>query len=99
MLSFVASSHPTRVAGTRLSPGALRRQAAAERQLYAHEELAKYYEHSEKNFVEALRWTDAALALVNLSSTPFADKLLWQEPLLHRQNRLKDKIARQESQD
>jgi len=74
-------------------------QAAAERQLYAHEELAKYYEHSEKNFAEALRWTDAALALVNLSSTPFADKLLWQEPLLHRQNRLKDKIARQESRD
>jgi uncharacterized protein YprB with RNaseH-like and TPR domain len=74
-------------------------QAAAERQIYAHEELAKYYEHSEKNFAEALRWTDAALALINLSSTPFADKLQWQEPLLHRQNRLKEKITRQESQD
>ncbi len=73
-------------------------QAAAERQLYAHEELAKYYEHSEKNFKEALRWANAALALLAQAKTPFADKLQWQEPLEHRRNRLLSKIDRQETQ-
>jgi len=71
-------------------------QAAAERQIYAHEELAKYYEHTEKNFPEALRWTQSALALLALPNTPFADKLQWQAPLQHRQNRLQERIARQE---
>jgi uncharacterized protein YprB with RNaseH-like and TPR domain len=74
-------------------------QAAADRQIYAHEELAKYYEHTEKNFSEALRWTNAALALVTLPDSPFADKLLWKEPLEHRQNRLLSKIARHETQE
>ena len=73
-------------------------QAASERQLYAHEELAKYYEHSEKNFAEALRWTQAALALIAMPGTPLADQLQWQEPLEHRQNRLLEKINRQEKQ-
>ena len=74
-------------------------QAAAERQIYAHEELAKYYEHSEKNYPEALRWTKAALALLNLPGTSFAEKLHWQEPLEHRHHRLLDKIARHEPQE
>ena len=39
-------------------------QAAADREMYAHEELAKYYEHTEKNFAEALKWTESALALL-----------------------------------
>ena len=39
-------------------------QAAADRELYAHEELAKYYEHTEKNYAEALKWTESALALL-----------------------------------
>ncbi|MFC1936813.1 ribonuclease H-like domain-containing protein, partial [Chloroflexota bacterium] len=39
-------------------------QAASDREIYAHEELAKYYEHRAKDYPEAIRWTEAALALL-----------------------------------
>lgn len=68
-------------------------QSAADRALYAHEELAKYYEHTEKDPAEALKWTEAALAIVNLPETDFADKLQWEPSLLHRKRRLERKIG------
>jgi uncharacterized protein YprB with RNaseH-like and TPR domain len=70
-------------------------QAAADREIYAHEELAKYYEHTEKDFAEALKWTESALQILSLPETNFADRLQWQAPLEHRQNRLKGKIERE----
>jgi uncharacterized protein YprB with RNaseH-like and TPR domain len=69
-------------------------QAAADREIYAHEELAKYYEHTEKNYKEALRWTDAALAILGMPGTSITDKLQWEAPLKHRQNRLHQKLDR-----
>lgn len=69
-------------------------QAAADREIYAHEELAKYYEHTENNFEEALRWTDAALAILGMAGTPLTDKLQWEAPLKHRRNRLHHKLDR-----
>lgn len=69
-------------------------QAAADRQIYAHEELAKYFEHSEKNYDEALRWTESALAILAMDDTDFADRLLWQAPLKHRQKRLQRKLRK-----
>jgi hypothetical protein len=69
-------------------------QAASSRAIYAHEELAKYYEHTEKNFGEALRWTEAALAILSMPDAPFVEKLQWEEPLKHRRGRLQEKLAR-----
>ena len=69
--------------------------AAASREIYAHEELAKYYEHSEKNFSEALKWTEAALAILSMPDALFVEKLQWEEPLKHRRGRLQEKLARQ----
>jgi len=70
-------------------------QAAADREIFAHEELAKYYEHSEKIFDEALRWTEAALAIITQPDASFAEKLLWEGELNHRRKRLQVKLARQ----
>ena len=36
---------------------------AADTEIYAHVELAKLAEHNEKNFIQALKWTDCALDL------------------------------------
>jgi hypothetical protein len=69
-------------------------QAAADREIYAHEELAKYYEHTEKEYKEALRWTEAALAILRLPAASFTEKLQWEGDLKHRQARLQEKLAR-----
>lgn len=68
-------------------------QAAADREIYAHEELAKYYEHQTKDFEEAKRWTMAALAILN-TSAPRYEQLQWEDPLIYRLNRLEGKITR-----
>ena len=70
-------------------------QAAADREIYAHQELAKFYEHSEKNFDEALRWTEAALAILSQPKASFAEKLLWEGELNHRRKRLQGKAMHQ----
>ena len=71
-------------------------QAAADRHIYAHEELAKYFEHTEKNYAEALRWTEAALAILAMPQTPFAEKLQWEDALQHRLARLQRKAKKAE---
>ena len=70
-------------------------QAAADREIYAHEELAKHFEHTEKNYTEALKWTESALAILSQPGASFADKLQWQDALEHRRARLKGKIERE----
>jgi hypothetical protein len=69
-------------------------QAAADRQIYAHVELAKYYEHREKDFAEAKRWTQAALAIINAPGYPRIERQLQEPELVHRLNRLERKLAR-----
>lgn len=61
-------------------------QAAADRELYAHEELAKYYEHTAKDLAEAKKWTEAALAIVNQGAK--YEYIYWEDELEHRLNRL-----------
>jgi tetratricopeptide (TPR) repeat protein len=68
-------------------------QAAASRELYAHEELAKFYEHTEKNFTEALKWTESALALLK-SEGGVVERLQWEGGFEHRKNRLVRKMER-----
>jgi len=73
-------------------------QAAADRELYAHEELAKHFEHTEKKSAEALKWTESALAILSQPGANFADKLQWQAAFEHRRERLKGKLEREEEQ-
>ncbi len=68
-------------------------QAAADREIYAHEELAKYYEHQARDFAEALKWTQAALALLKQADTPRYERVHWEPLFKHRQQRLKRRLA------
>ena len=68
---------------------ALWKQAAAQGQIYAHVELAKYYEHQSGDYEEASRWTQAALEIISAPSCPFYLREQWQGELEHRQARLK----------
>ena len=69
-------------------------QLAAEgRQLYAHVELAKYYEHRARDFDAALHWTDTALELINRPNAPATERREWLAELRHRQARLRRKGA------
>jgi hypothetical protein len=70
-------------------------QAAVDREIYAHEEIAKFYEHKERDFTEAAKWTQAALAMLNTTGTLRYEKLHWQPELEHRLARLERKIAGQ----
>jgi uncharacterized protein YprB with RNaseH-like and TPR domain len=69
-------------------------QAAAEREIYAHEELAKHYEHKERDYAEAKRWTEAALAILKMPDSPRYERLRWEDDLKHRLKRLERKIER-----
>lgn len=69
-------------------------KAAERKEIYAHIELAKFYEHRKKEYQEAIRWTEAAIRL--LKSTNFS--LHMRHHLLpeleHRLARLQRKNAR-----
>ncbi len=72
-------------------------QAAAGRQIYAHVELAKYYEHRQKDFDKAARWTEAALNIVNRPTASRAEHRKWLGELKHRLARLQGKIEKRKS--
>jgi hypothetical protein len=63
-------------------------QAARHRQLEAHVELAKYYEHQARDFSAALQWTRAALDMLRQVSLPVYLRRQWQAELEHRLSRL-----------
>jgi hypothetical protein len=70
-------------------------QLAAEgHQIYAHIELAKFYEHRQRNYGEALRWTRAALDLVEAPSASPRKRREWLGDLKHRLARLQRKLDR-----
>lgn len=69
-------------------------QAAADRDISAHVELAKYFEHTEKNFSEAMKWTQAALAILNLPDALRYEKHRWNDELKHRMQRLQRRIEK-----
>jgi uncharacterized protein YprB with RNaseH-like and TPR domain len=69
-------------------------QAATDHQIYAHEELAKYYEHQARDFQEAKRWTEAALAILAQPETPLYERLQWEDALQYRLARLERKLSR-----
>jgi uncharacterized protein YprB with RNaseH-like and TPR domain len=68
------------------------RAAAGTRQIYAFVELAKYYEHRARDFVEAARWTRDALAIVAQSSPTVRRE--WRAQLEHRLARVERKMQK-----
>ena len=72
---------------------ALWRQAAGRGHIYAHVELAKFYEHRQRDYGEAARWTHAALALVNAPDFPPHERRRWQADLKYRLARLHRKLG------
>jgi uncharacterized protein YprB with RNaseH-like and TPR domain len=70
--------------------------AAAGRQIYAYIELAKYYEHTERDCTQALHWTQAALSLLH-SRASRAEQREWLGDLKRRLSRLQQKVKKKEN--
>jgi uncharacterized protein len=68
-------------------------QAAAQGHIYAHVELAKHYEHRQRDYAEATKWAKSALELTRSSDLPAYIKKHWKQELDHRIARLKTKSA------
>jgi uncharacterized protein YprB with RNaseH-like and TPR domain len=73
---------------------ALWEQAACERELYAHVELAKAYEHQQRDYAAALRWTERALGCLATPDYPGSDREAQIASLSHRLDRIRHKIER-----
>jgi uncharacterized protein YprB with RNaseH-like and TPR domain len=66
-------------------------KAAAEGHVYAHVELAKYYEHQRRDYKEAMKWTQAAEEIISSRDIPRYELRHWMEDLEHRKKRLMEK--------
>jgi uncharacterized protein YprB with RNaseH-like and TPR domain len=68
--------------------------AAANGHIYAHIEMAKYYEHKCRDVKTALKWTRSALEHVEQADLPIYMRKHWLEEIGHRLERLerKDRI-------
>jgi hypothetical protein len=71
-------------------------KASLQNQIYAYEELAKYYEHYIQNLEMALNWTLMALKQLNSSDFHDPEKNRWNIEFHHRLQRLNRKISAQE---
>ena len=71
---------------------ALWEQAAHHDHLYAHVELAKYFEHQLRDYAQALVWTRRALNSLSKPGTPAYLRQEWAAGLEHRQARLQKKL-------
>ena len=70
-------------------------RAAGQGHVYAHVELAKYFEHHQRDYREAEKWTKSALELVSTLDIPRYMYNHWVEELDHRLERLAVKIYKQ----
>lgn len=66
--------------------------AAEGRQIYAHVELAKYHEHKQRDYQEAIQWTQAALDLLDAPNASRNERRQWLGDLKHRLARLQRKL-------
>jgi uncharacterized protein YprB with RNaseH-like and TPR domain len=65
--------------------------AAAHGHIYAHIEMAKYYEHKCRDVKSALKWTRSALEHVQEADLPTYVRKHWLEEIAHRLERLERK--------
>lgn len=63
-------------------------KAANLNQIYAHVELAKYYEHHHKDYASALEWTRSALDFIEHDFSSHTTRQQWISQLNHRLSRL-----------
>jgi uncharacterized protein YprB with RNaseH-like and TPR domain len=68
-------------------------QAAADGHLYAHVELAKYYEHRQRDVKAALKWTKSAKKKIEKTELPEYACKYWRAELEHRLSRLERKAG------
>jgi uncharacterized protein YprB with RNaseH-like and TPR domain len=66
-------------------------KAAAEGHIYAHIEIAKYYEHKRRDVKSALQWTRSALEHVEQANMPAYERKYWLDEIAHRLARLEKK--------
>jgi uncharacterized protein len=66
-------------------------KAAAEGHIYAHIEIAKYYEHKRRDIKSAIEWTRLALEHVERGNLPAYERKYWQGEIAHRLARLERK--------
>jgi uncharacterized protein YprB with RNaseH-like and TPR domain len=69
-------------------------QAAAEGHIFAHVELAKYYEHTRKDPAIALEWTRRAVKHAASANLPAYIRKHWLDELEYRLNRLQAKVEK-----
>jgi uncharacterized protein len=69
-------------------------KAAFEGHVYAHVELAKYFEHKQRDVPSALKWTHSALLQVQRADLPSYIQKHWLEELTHRLKRLEAKSGK-----
>jgi hypothetical protein len=68
-------------------------QAAGQGEIYAHVELAKYFEHTARDYYQAKSWTETAITLVRAPGFPRHVSWQWQSGLEHRLARLRRKLG------
>lgn len=68
-------------------------QAVVRNQIYAYEELAKYYEHHALDLEKARKWTLEALTYLESGGLTAFEKMQWMEVFQHRLERLERKIS------
>jgi uncharacterized protein YprB with RNaseH-like and TPR domain len=68
-------------------------KAAGLGHIYAHVELAKYYEHKQRDLVMAAKWTYQAIELVGRLEIPHYEYVHWMNELNLRMARLNKKMA------
>lgn len=69
-------------------------EAAGKGHIYAFIELAKYYEHRERDVKSALKWTKAAQRQIEKSDLPAYARKHWMDELTHRRQRLDSKVEK-----
>ncbi len=67
------------------------KKAAKAGHVYAHIELAKYYEHKTRNVKAALKWTESARKQAERADLPAYQRKHWLEEIAHRSARLERK--------
>ncbi len=70
-------------------------QAASDGHIYAHVEIAKYYEHRRGDLKQALQYTETAIRV--LRKSPTYERVHWQPLLEVRQARLERKLTKKAS--
>jgi len=66
-------------------------RAAAEGHIYAHIEMAKYYEHKQRDVKSAIQWTRSALEDMERANLPAYVRKHWLDQINHRLARLERK--------